>query len=189
MTDTSRRPFLLFVAGALLYFAAAAIAGRLVKADDPLATLEWLMPAFGLPYLLLGRRRGWRTALYFLLLVPAIHYAAVFAAIESTNGRGSGWLPGATGGLVGSFLSFAALLALGLARPRSAPLMGFGIVLLTLLGAIGVSKMDAFAGTALDDEGLLLVLYLPWQIVFGFLLSRLLRAPADIGLVAEPAPA
>jgi hypothetical protein len=189
MIDHARRPFPLFVAGALLYAAVVAVCRPFAAGGDMLGLLELLVPLFGLPYLLLGGRAGWPSALYFLLLVPGFHYLAVLAAIQSTDWRGSGFVPGLIGGLVGSLLSFGALLALRLAKPGAAAAMGLGVGILTLLGGLGVWKMDFFAGTALDDYGLLLVLYLPWQIAFGFFLSRLLRRPAETGLVAEPAPA
>lgn len=184
-----RRPFPLFVLGALLYAATVVLCLTQAGADSVLSVLELLVPLFGLPYLLLGGRFGWTSALYLLLLVPAFHVLAVAAAIRSTNWSGSGLQPGLVGGLAGALLSFAALFALRLARPRSLLLMAVGTGVLTLLGGFGIWKMDILAGTPLDDYGLLLVLYLPWQIAFGFFLSRVMRAPVEIGLAAEPAPA
>lgn len=183
------RSFALFVLGALLYAAAVALCMPRVGSDQIFTMLDLLVPLFGLPYLLLGGRFAWASALYLLLLVPGAHYLAVLAAIQSTNWTGSGFQPGAVGGLVGSLLAFAALAALRLARPGSAATIALGVAVLALLGGLGVWKADLFAGTALDDYGLLLTLYLPWQIAFGLLLSRVLRAPAQIGLAAEPAAA
>jgi len=189
MITSWRRPFPLFVLGALLYVAAVVLCLTQAGADSVLSVLELLVPLFGLPYLLLGGRFAWAWALYLLLLVPAFHALAVAAAIRSTNWSGSGFQPGLVGGLVGALLSFAALFALRLARPGSGLIMANGTGVLALLGGFGVWKMDMLAGTPLDDYGLLLVLYLPWQIVFGFFLSRVMRAPVEIGLAAEPAPA
>jgi hypothetical protein len=189
MIDSARRPFPLFVAGALLYSGAVALCRPLAAGGDMLRLLEILMPLFGLPYLLLGGRAGWRLALYFLLLVPAFHYLAILAAIESANWRASGFVPGAVGGLVGSLLSFGALAALRLGASRTLGTAVLGVAILAFLGGVGIWKMDAFAGTALDDYGLLLVLYLPWQIAFGFFLARLLGRRAEIGLVGAPAAA
>jgi hypothetical protein len=187
MTGGWRATFPLFLAGAFLYAAVVSAFMRSVG-NDVLNLLELATPLFGLPMLAAGRR-SWRLAFYLLLLVPAFHYLAVLAAIKSVDWRGSGFLPGAIGGSIGAVLSFAVLPMLGLARFRRAGIMALGIVVLALLGGIGVSKMNAFSGTALDSYGLLLTLYLPWQIAFGFFLSRLLAAPEEIGLAAEPAPA
>jgi hypothetical protein len=189
MTGRGRSPFALFVAGALLYAAVAAIVIGGGGGGDNLTVLELSVPLFGVPFLVSRRLGGWRLALYFLLLVPAFHYAAVFAAIESVDLQSSGFLPGVIGGVIGSALSFAALLVLRLATFQRTAMMGIGIVVLGLLGGLGVWKMDLFSGTALHRYGLLLTLYVPWQIAFGFFLSRLLPAPTENGLAAAPAPA
>lgn len=182
-------PFPLFVAGALLYAAVVAILIRATRANDTLTLLELSAPLFGVPFLVSGRRPGWRFAIYFLLLVPAFHYAAVAAAIASVNRDSSGFLPGVLGGVTGAVLSFAALRVVGPAAYRRPGTMAAAIVVLGLLGGLGVRQMDVFSGTDLDPYGLLLTLYLPWQIAFGFFLSRLLPAPEDNGLAATPAPA
>jgi hypothetical protein len=184
-----RAPFPLFLAGALLYAAVVAVCIRTAGGDGALTYLELSVPLFGVPFLVSNLRKGWRLAVYFLLLVPVFHYAAVAAAIESTNWQSSGFPPGVIGGITGAVLSFAALSALRLVTLRQVGIMAVGVVVLTLLGGIGVGKMDYFSGTDLDPYGLLLTLYLPWQIVFGFFLSRLLAAPEENGLAAAPAPA
>src|SRR4051794_26657686 len=107
MISRWRTPFPLLLTGALLYAAVVAICIRAAVADDKLPLLELSVPLFGLPFLLSSRRRRWRLAVYFLLLVPAFHYLAVTAAIQSTNWRNSGFLPGVIGGVTGSVLSFA----------------------------------------------------------------------------------
>src|SRR3954471_1607765 len=183
-----RANFPLFLAGALLYAAVVAVCIRSVGDHDVLTLLELAIPLFGLP-LLTVRGRSWRLAFYLLLLVPAFHYLAVLAAIKSVDWRGSGFPPGAIGGSIGAALSFAVLPMLGLATFRRAGIMALGIVVLALLGGFGVSQMDVFSGTELAPYGLLLTLYLPWQIAFGFFLSRLLPEPEEIGLAAAPAPA
>jgi hypothetical protein len=183
-----RATFPLFAAGALLYAAVVAFCIVRVGDDDLFTLLKMAIPLFGLP-LLATRRRSWRLALYFLLLVPACHYLAMLAAIKSMDWRGSGFLPGVIGGSIGAALSFAVLPALALATFRRVGMMALGVIVLALLGGLGVWKMDAFSGTDLDPYGVLLTLYLPWQIVFGFFLSRLLAAPGEIGLAAAPAAA
>ncbi|MEA3039286.1 MAG: hypothetical protein QOE79_1799 [Sphingomonadales bacterium] len=188
MTGGWRATFPLFLLGAFLYVAVVAACIRAIGGDDVLALLELAIPLFGLP-LLATRRRSWRLALYLLLLMPAFHYLAVVGAIESTNWRSSGIFPGAIGGSIGAALSLAVLPMLALTTFRQAGMMALGIVVLALLGGFGVAQMDVFSGTALERYSLLLTLYLPWQIAFGFFLSRLLAAPREIGLAAAPAPA
>jgi len=186
MSIRLRDPMPLFAAGALLYVAAAAVCVTVVK-GDALTVMELLVPLFGLPFVLLGRGPRWRTALYLLLLVPAFHYLAVLAAVSSLDGMGRTRIlpPGAIGGLLGATLSFLALAALRLSRRRVLVTMIAGIVVLGLLGHFGVQEMDFLSGTRLSGYDLLLSLYLPWQIAFGFFLSRLLRVPEQ----ADPADA
>jgi hypothetical protein len=179
MTETLRAPFPLLAAGAVLYVVTVAVSVAMMPGDT-LTHAELLIPLFGLPLLLLGGRAGWRTALYVLLLLPAFHWAAVCAAIYSTNWRHSdSWVPGLAGGVTGALLSFLALAALRLARPRPAARMAAGILVLALLGGFGIVRMDFLDGTGWGDYGLLLSLYLPWQLAFAFFLARLLRQPAQ----------
>ena len=170
-----RKSFILFVGGALLYAAAAAlcVAGRIEGGGH---LLELLTPLFGLPYLLARRRGGWALAAYFILLLPAFHFAAIQVAIKTQSWpEGSLFLAGMAGGLVGAILSFAALRVLRLNRPG--PALGTilaAIVILVFLGGVGVWQMNFLKDPALRDYGLLLSLYLPWQIAFGFFLAKLL---------------
>ncbi|HMC91424.1 MAG TPA: hypothetical protein VKI45_03090 [Allosphingosinicella sp.] len=189
MTVRLRAPMPLFTAGALLYAAAAAVWMTMVP-DGALNAVELLIPLFGVPFLLLGRCPRWRTALYLLLLVPTFHFAAVTAAMHSLDGMGRNGLlpPGAVGGLTGATLSFLALVILRLASWRSAGTMAVGIAVLTLLGYVGIDKMDFLQGTRWSGYDVLLALYLPWQIAFGFFLSRLLRVPPKVEPAACPNP-
>jgi len=172
MVETLRAPFPLLAAGALL-FAVALAAFVMVAHEDMLGAAMLLIPLFGLPFLLLARRSGWKTALYFLLLVPAFHWAAVSIAMYSFDWHdGNLYVPGAAGGATGALLSFLALAALRLARPRPVATMAAGFVVLTILGVLGLHWMDA-----IDDAGVILSLYFPWQIAFAFFLARLLRDP------------
>lgn len=182
--SASRNPFLLFAAGALLFAAAAALCIAADIRGNHL--LEILTPLFGLPYWLVHRRGGWTLAAYLLLLLPAFHFLAIQAAVKTSNWPESNlFVDGIAGGLVGSIPSFAALRLLGLLRPgASIGTIAAGIALLALLGGLGVWKMNFLEGTAASDYGILLSLYLPWQIAFGYFLARLLRPvrPAEPGL-------
>jgi hypothetical protein len=55
--------------------------------------------------------------------------------------------------------------------------MAAGLVVLALLGAVGIQQMDFLSDTGWSQYGLILSLYLPWQLAFAFLLARLLRPP------------
>jgi hypothetical protein len=170
-----RRPFLPFVAGALLY--AAAAASCIAAGVQGPHVLEWLTPLFGLPFLVLSRRAGWPLAAYLLLLVPAFHFLAIQAALHTTRWpEGSLFLAGLAGGLVGSTLSFGALVALRLHRPGPvAGTIAAGVSILALLGGLGLWRMEFLKGTAASDYGFLLSLYVPWQVAFGWFLAALLR--------------
>ena len=182
--SSSRSPFLLFTAGALLF--AAAVALCLAAGVRGNHLLELLTPLFGLPYLLVHRRGGWTLAAYLLVLLPAFHFLAIQAAVKTSSWTESNlFVDGLVGGLVGSILSFAALRLLGLLRPGAAiGTIAAGIVVLALLGGLGVWQMNFLEGTAASDYGILLSLYLPWQIAFGYFLARLLRPVRP----EEPAP-
>jgi hypothetical protein len=178
MRGSMRRPFPLFAAGAVL-FALALAAWVNLGRDDLMLWLALLTPLFGLPYLVLGARARWRTALYVLLLLPAFHFAAIWGAMYSVGSHNaSGYVAGAAGGVIGALLSFLALAALRLVRPRPLAAMAAGLVVLALLGAVGIQQMDFLSDTGWSQYGLILSLSLPWQLAFAFLLARLLR-PAE----------
>jgi hypothetical protein len=177
MSISLREPFPLFAGGTLLYVAALAVC-LAMNPGDILAPAEMLIPLFGLPFLLLGGRAGWRIALYVLLLLPAFHWAAVSITLHSIDWRHSGdWLPGVLGGVTGGLLSFLALAAFRLAGPRPLAMMATGILVLAMIGGFGIRYMDFLSETRWSAYGLLLSLYLPWQLAFAFFLARLLRVP------------
>lgn len=177
MRISLREPFPLLAGGTFLYV--GALAGCLaMKAGDILVPAELLIPLFGLPFLVLGGRAGWRIALYVLLLLPAFHWAAVCTTIYSFDWQHSaGWPPGFVGGVTGALPSFLALAALRLAKPRPMALMAGGTLVLALVGGFGFAYMDFLSDTGWSQYGLLLSLYVPWQLAFAFLLARLLRPP------------
>ena len=171
--------FGLFILGALLF--AAAVAAPFWS-DDIDGKAFLCMILFGLPYVLraLARRTNWLAVLYLVLLVPAFFVAAWIAALYTWGAMNGGSLvppsgamlvAGLAGGLVGSVLSFLALFLPGLRVAGARPaLMIAGIALLTALGGVGLEMADT--GAAWSQ---VLWLFLPWQIVFGYFLSRLLR--------------
>lgn len=172
--------FGLFVLGALLFAAAitSPFAGNL---DVDYRTWPFIT-LFGLPYVLreFTRRINWLVILYLILLVPACYFAAQTAAISVwslTNGGSVTNTPGVTlpaglaGGLVGSALSFLALRLPGLRADDEPPVpTGAGIGVLTVLGGLGLALADMEA-----TWSMVLWLFLPWQIVFAYFLSQLLK--------------
>ena len=151
--------------------------------------------AFGLPYALfeLTRRTNWLAIAFLLILIPAAHFAAMNAFLwlaasgegaESGLGATPGLLPGLLAGFAGSALSFLALFLLGL-RSTRANIFVFlaGIVLLTAWGGASmlILNPDPESPTALS---FILPIFLPWQLIFAFFLSALLRPSPKRGEVA-----
>jgi hypothetical protein len=169
--------FGLFIAGALLF--AAASASPFPSEFEAVDKALLCMPLFGLPYVAreFTRRINWLVILYLALLVPAFYFAAWIAALYAWGAMlGGSLIPpsgamlvaGLAGGFAGSALSILALFLPGLrADGASGALMIAGIALLTALGGFGLAMPEGWSPV--------LWLYLPWQIVFGYFLSRLLR--------------
>lgn len=163
---------------------------------DPAILVALYTIAFGLPYAVyeLTRRTNWLAILFVLILIPAVHYGAIAAflwlgssgaeAAETGVAATPGLLPGLLAGFVGSALSFLALFVLGL-RSAKAGVVVFlaGIVLLTAWGGISMLLLNADAEnpTALNY---ILPIFLPWQLIFGFFLSVLLKPSPKRGEVA-----
>jgi hypothetical protein len=171
-----RKAFLQFAAGALLYSSANALYGP--RSEESILTYV-STPLFAMPYLLANRRAGWVTAAYLLLLIPLFHYLAYVAALLAAD-LSSQWgliRAGFAGGLVGSALSFGALLLFRLhgGGPR-AGIIASGVVGLALLGGFGIWIWDRVNSAVALDYSIYLLLYLPWQIAFGYFLANLLRS-------------
>lgn len=163
---------------------------------DPAILVALYTIAFGLPYALyeLTRRTNWLTLLFLLILIPAAHYGAIAAflwlsssgaeAAETGIAATPGLLPGLLAGFTGAALSFLALFVLGLRSTRAGPLVFLaGIVLLTAWGGISMLLLNPNleSPTALN---FILPIFLPWQLIFGFFLSALLRPSPRRGEVA-----
>ena len=190
----NRSGFAAFVLGALLFaglFYLAATKNVLGWSDeavtDPRVLVSLYAIAFGLPYAILEltRRTNWLALLFVLVLIPAAHFAATTAFlwwIGEMQEVSNPLLTGAVAGFTGAALSFLALFILGL-RARTAGIAVFlaGLVLLTGWGALGVWLLPEQPESILP---FILRLYLPWQIIFGFFLSALLRPSPKRGEVA-----
>jgi hypothetical protein len=193
----NRSGFAAFVLGALLFaglFYLASTKNILGWGDDSVSDPRILIAlytiAFGLPYALLEltRKTNFLAILFVLILIPAAHYGAMTAFLawigemqELTNPL----VTGAVAGFAGAALSFLALFILGLRSPGAGIAVFLaGLLLLTGWGALGIKLLPEQPEGTLD---LVLRLYLPWQLIFGFFLSALLRASPKRGAVTTTA--
>ncbi len=198
----------LFVLGALLFSALFYVAttngilGWSVNdmgepTIEPTLLVALYTIAFGLPYALfeLTRRTNWLSLVFLLILVPAAHYGAMYAFLwlASTGVEGGeggalaatpALLPGLLAGFAGSAISFLVLFVLGLRAAKAGPAVFLaGVVLLTAWGGISMLLLnpDMENPSALS---FILPIFLPWQLIFGFFLSALLRPSPPRGTVA-----
>lgn len=197
----NRRGFGLFALGALLfcavfYFATTRhILGWPEDGDEgaikPYFLIALYTIAFGLPYAIgeLTRRTNWLAVLYVLVLIPVAHLGAIAAFIWYTNegetilgGENATLIPGLLAGAVGAIISFLFVLIPGL-RSKSAGIAVFlsGIVLLTACAGI---SMKVLPFDDLQPLDVVLKLFLPWQLIFAFFLSAMLRPSPARGTVA-----
>ena len=163
--------FGLFSIGAALFFAGY-LGVAASDLDFPLL-LETLTVLFGLPFVLreLRRQTNWLLAAHLILVIPALHGAAMEAASWvarswSTSESAMFWA-----GLAGGFVGALSLLPLAFRRLRSSDprwglLASFGIVTLALIGGLVLGFGGNYA---------LLAIYPLWQLPFGWFLSRLIR--------------
>lgn len=147
----------------------------------------WITPLFALPLVLLGPKdRIWIRALVLLVGFTGIHYLATILAIDSYEpaiaiaARRAGTsplVPGLVGGAVGAAGSFALCALFRLTGRDKATLMTglVGIVLLAAVGSLGVYGFLRGFGSVAGPIGPFLVLYTPWQLVFAYVLAKLLR--------------
>ena len=198
----------LFALGALLFsalFYVASTNGILgwsvnemgEPAIEPTLLVALYTIIFGLPYALyeLSRRTNWLVLLFLLILVPAAHYGAMSAYLwlSATGVEGSeggalaaapGLLPGLLAGFAGSAASFLVLYLLGLRADKAGPAVFLaGLVLLTAWGGISMLLLnpDMENPSALS---FILPIFLPWQLIFAFFLSAMLRPSPARGTVA-----
>lgn len=184
--------------GVLLYalLLLVAIAGNPDDAILPfLGPSLYLTPAFGLPYVLrtVHRPGRIRRMVYFFLLVPLAHMAAIYVTWDhglSTYAFDPGTQlvrnlrSGALGGVTGAVLAFTFLHLARVTPRRRAELvvMGGAVAMLGAIGAAGVAEGALFA-EAMDgrprDAGRLIIgfecVHLPWQVAFALALAWLMR--------------
>ena len=190
----NRSGFAAFVLGALLFagvFWLAVTRNMLGWNDESTADPRLLVAlytiAFGLPYALLEltRRTNLLALLFVLILIPAAHFGAMtafMAWIGEMQELGNPLITGAVAGFAGAALSFLALFILNLRAPGAGIAVFLaGLLLLTGWGALGMKLLPEQPESITD---LLLRLYLPWQLIFAFFLSALLRPSPPRGTVA-----
>ena len=206
----NRTGFALLALGALLFAAllyAAMTYQILGWPSDTDAQGPWLQIAlytivFGLPYALYELVRGGSIlkVVLLVLLIPAVHYGAILLFIWWTA-EGQALVPaidemgqeiagpaispaviaGLLSGFAGALVSFGLVAILGL-RAATAGLVVFlaGLLLLTAWGGVGLWLL----GDQPEPKDLVLKLYLPWQLIFAFFLSAMLRPSPARGTVA-----
>lgn len=178
LSPAERRTFLALAAGHALFAVALLTIAPLIQDFG----LYAITPLFGLPLLVAGPRD--RVAVRALVLLPGFalaHYCAVYLAVSSIKlpfvGGGfadSPFVIGAIGGAVGGAASLLLCTLGGMMRPRMGAQATAGVLVLAAVGALGVWAIFQINGS--DGEvAAMLSLYTPWQLVFAYLLAKLLR--------------
>jgi hypothetical protein len=163
---------------------------------DPRKLVALYTIAFGLPYALfeLTRKINPLAILFAVILVPLIHYGAIYLyqwwtaagqdMASADPGAGSSnavLIGGLLAGFAGAAVSFALLFVLRLNAAKAGLVVVLaGLVLLAAWGGIGLKLL----GDAPEPKDLVLKLFLPWQLIFAFFLSALLRPSPARGAAA-----
>lgn len=145
----------------------------------------WMTPLFALPLLWSERKhKPWAKALAMIVGFTAAHYAGVWIAMRQVVPTDDASLvPGLLGGALGGALAVAICFSFRLTRP-GVPIMvlaAFGVVLLAVTGGVGVYMyMTSSSGDGGRGSELLRMLwiYTPWQVVFAYVLAKVLRPAA-----------
>lgn len=169
---------------------------------DPRILIALYTIAFGLPCALheLTRRTNILKVIFLLVLIPAIHFGAIYVflwwtaegqamapAIDEMGNEiaGSALSPALVGGLLagfaGALVSFALVVLLGLRAAAARPVVFLaGLLLLSAWGGLGLWLL----GDTPEPKDLVIKLYLPWQLIFAFFLAALLRPSPKRGEAA-----
>ena len=197
--------------GALIYALLLLVAIRAQPNDLILPFLGpsfYLTPVFGLPFVLrtVHRPGRLRRLVYFLLLLPPVHMAAIYLAyyhglssfrpLDAADTALRTAVSGAWGGATGAVFAFTLLYLMRLTARRRAELatMGLAVIALSALGGAGVGAALLYAGDGLtsaihDPERLIVgyeLIHLPWQILFALALAWLMRPPHAPKRAATP---
>jgi hypothetical protein len=139
----------------------------------------WITPLFGLPFVWHERHhRAGVKALVFFGGFTLMHYVALMT-VSGISGDEVGFLRGFVGGAIGGGGSLLLCAIFGLLRKGSSlTFETFGTVLLGAVGSFCLymylttgANGDTFASDVIQP----LKIYTPWQIVFAYVLARVLR--------------
>lgn len=206
----SRTNFALFALGALLFSALLYVAityqilgwpsdtATDITPPDPRVLFALYTVAFGLPYALfeLTRKINPLAILFAIILVPAVHYGAMYlylwwtaagqdmaAADPGAGTANAALIGGLIAGFAGAAVSFGLVFILRLNKAKGGLVVILaGLVLLTVCGGIGLKLLSSL--DAPEPKDVILKLFLPWQLIFAFFLSALLRPSPKRGEVA-----
>jgi hypothetical protein len=139
----------------------------------------WITPLFGLPFVWHERRvRGGVKALVFFLGFTLMHYVAL-KTVSGIATDDNGFLRGFVGGVVGGGGCLLLCAVFGLLRKGSS--LTFEAFATVLLGAVGSFCLNMYmttganGGSFVSDLVQPLKIYTPWQVVFAYVLARVLR--------------
>lgn len=139
----------------------------------------WITPLFGLPFVWHERHhRAGVKALVFFGGFTLMHYVALMT-VSGISGDQVGFLRGFVGGAIGGGGCLLLCAIFGLLRKGSSlTFEAFGTV---LLGAVGSFCLYMYLTTGANSDTFAsdlaqpLKIYTPWQIVFAYVLARVLR--------------
>lgn len=139
----------------------------------------WATPLFGLPFVWQEREhRVVVKALVFFVGFTLMHYVAL-KTVSGITGDQVGFLRGFVGGAIGAGGCLLLCAVFGLLRKGSSlTFEAFGTL---LLGAVGSFVLYLYLTTGASGDSFassvvqLLKIYTPWQVIFAYVLARVLR--------------
>lgn len=142
--------------------------------------LIWATPLYAAP--LIWKTHSHRLVPKLIVLIVGVT-AAHWLGTKVATGMGTesgAFMPGLVGGAIGAGASLALCWAAGLLRPGGANLVfaAFGTLLLAGVGGLGVYlylTTGDTGGSVFEQVVQLLKIYTPWQVVFAYVLAKLLR--------------
>ncbi len=144
----------------------------------------WITPLFVLPLLWYARNhRDWALIGVTVVGFTAVHYLAVDLTMRSYQ-PDAALLPGLIGGAVGGAGSLLLCAVFRLLRPGMPTIVFalFGAAFLAIVGSLGVYMFLTFGsrGSSADELVRMLWIYIPWQLAFAYVLSKVLRPVGDL---------
>lgn len=140
----------------------------------------WATPLLAAPLVWKGREhRLWAKVAVLLIGFTVAHYFGVLAA-QAAHHPDPSLLPGFAGGVAGTTVALVLCGLSGLLRHGAASMVFavFGVVLLAMTGSLTVYLYLTTGGsgdTPFSALVQLLKIYTPWQILFAYVLAKVLR--------------